>query len=131
MRSLDRFLVFGSDCTVREAPEPECRSRMTAWRNSWPASDVHVEWGVPGIEQAVAHGDGVVVVDVMSFSTMVAMVTARGATVRGLGADDIAAMGGRDAVAERLGAHVAGETRGDNDARFTLSPSSAARRRRR
>ncbi|HEX4492141.1 MAG TPA: ATP-binding cassette domain-containing protein [Acidimicrobiia bacterium] len=25
MRSLDRFLVFGSDCSVREAPEPEYR----------------------------------------------------------------------------------------------------------
>jgi ATPase subunit of ABC transporter with duplicated ATPase domains len=25
MRSFDRFLVFGSDCTVREAPEPENR----------------------------------------------------------------------------------------------------------
>jgi ATPase subunit of ABC transporter with duplicated ATPase domains len=25
MRSFDRFLVFGSDCTVKESPEPEYR----------------------------------------------------------------------------------------------------------
>ncbi|HEX4492142.1 MAG TPA: GNAT family N-acetyltransferase, partial [Acidimicrobiia bacterium] len=100
---------------------------MSAARNPWPAADIHVEWGVPGVEQAVARGDGVVVVDVMSFSTVVTLLTQRGATVRGLAPDDIATLGGRDAVAERLGAHVAGENRGDPSARFTLSPASASR----
>jgi 2-phosphosulfolactate phosphatase len=100
---------------------------VTVPGNPWPAADVHVEWAVPGIEQAIARGDGVVVVDVMSFSTMVALLTERGAVVRGLGPDDIEAMGGRAAVAEQLDAHLAGERRGDTDARFTLSPASASR----
>jgi 2-phosphosulfolactate phosphatase len=47
--------------------------------------------------------------------------------VRGVGPDDIAALGGREAVATRFDAHVAGETRGDRSAHFTLSPSSASR----
>lgn len=96
-------------------------------RDPWPAADVHVEWGIPGLEQAAGRGDGIVVVDVLSFSTLVALVTERGAQVRGLGPGDIDALGGRDAVAEALDAHVAGETRGDPGSRVTLSPSSATR----
>jgi len=88
---------------------------------------VHVEWGVPALEQAAARGDGIVIVDVMSFSTLVALVTERGAQLKGLGPGDIDALGGRDAVAQQLDAFVAGETRGDPSARVTLSPASAVR----
>jgi 2-phosphosulfolactate phosphatase len=93
----------------------------------WPGRQVHVEWGRAGLEQATARGDGIVIVDVLSFSTLVALVTERGAVVRALAPDDIAALGGRDAVARRFEAHVAGATRGDPEARVTLSPSSATR----
>jgi 2-phosphosulfolactate phosphatase len=96
-------------------------------RDPWPAADVHVEWGVPGLEQAARRGDGIVIVDVMSFSTLVALVTERGAMVRGLGPGDIDALGGRDAVAKALDAYVAGATRDDSSARVTLSPASATR----
>jgi len=103
--------------------EPSGRAR----RDPWPSADVHVEWGVSALEQAVARGDGIVIVDVMSFSTLVALVTERGARLRGLGPADIDRLGGRDAVAKELDAHVAGETRGDRSARVTLSPASATR----
>ncbi len=93
----------------------------------WPGRQVHVEWGRTGLEQATARDDGIVIVDVLSFSTLIALVTERGAVVRALAPDDIAALGGRDAVARRFEAHVAGEKRGDASARVTLSPSSAAR----
>jgi 2-phosphosulfolactate phosphatase len=93
----------------------------------WPGRQVHVEWGRAGLDQATARGDGIVIVDVLSFSTLVARVTERGATVRALAPDDIAALGGRDAVARRFEAYVAGEQRGDPEARVTLSPSSATR----
>ena len=93
----------------------------------WPGRQVHVEWGRTGLEQATERGDGIVIVDVLSFSTLVARVTERGATVRALAPDDIAALGGRDAVSRRFEAHVAGEQRADPAARVTLSPSSATR----
>lgn len=93
----------------------------------WPERTVHIEWGLAALEQAGSRGDGIVVVDVLSFSTLVALLTERGAVVRSLAPGDIAAMGGRAAVARRFDAHVAGATRDDATARFTLSPASAAR----
>jgi 2-phosphosulfolactate phosphatase len=93
----------------------------------WPGRQVHVEWGRTGLEQAAARDDGIVIVDVLSFSTLVALVTERGAVVRALAPDDIAALGGRGAVSRRFEAHVAGEQRADPTARVTLSPSSATR----
>jgi 2-phosphosulfolactate phosphatase len=93
----------------------------------WPARQVHLEWGRAGLEQATERGDGVVIVDVLSFSTLVALITERGAAVRALAPDAVAALGGRDAVARELAAHVAGENRDDASARVTLSPASAAR----
>ena len=63
----------------------------------------------------------------MSFSTLVTLVTERGASVCALAPEAITELGGRAAVAERFGAHVAGETRDDVTARVTLSPASAVR----
>jgi 2-phosphosulfolactate phosphatase len=101
--------------------------RSRALGEQWPTCQVHVEWGRAALDQATARGDGIVIVDVLSFSTLVALVTERGATVRALPPEGIEALGGRAAVAELFGAHVAGATRDDPTARVTLSPSSAER----
>ena len=94
---------------------------------TWPSTQVHVEWGRAGLEQAVARGDGIVIVDVLSFSTLITLVTERGAAVRALAPEAIEELGGRAAVAARFDAHVAGATRDDATARVTLSPASATR----
>ena len=106
-----------------EAPRERTGSPVV----TWPSSQVHVEWGRAGLEQAAARGDGIVIVDVLSFSTLVTLVTERGASVCALAPEAITELGGRAAVAERFGAHVAGETRDDVTARVTLSPASAVR----
>jgi 2-phosphosulfolactate phosphatase len=103
------------------------RERPSESFETWPTRRVHLEWGRAALDQASGRGDGIIIVDVLSFSTLVSLVTERGAAVRALAPDDIAELGGRAAVAERFDAHVSGQNRDDPTARFTLSPASAVR----
>lgn len=79
---------------------------------------MHVEWGTAGLREAGRLADVVVVVDVLSFSTAVAVATERGGIVHPHRAHDTYAV----KVANRLGAYLAGP-RGEG---FSLSPASMA-----
>jgi 2-phosphosulfolactate phosphatase len=79
---------------------------------------MHVEWGSRGLREVARLAEVVVVVDVLSFSTAVAVATERGALVHPHRAVDAYAV----KVAARLGAYLAGP-RGEG---FSLSPPSLA-----
>ena len=80
---------------------------------------MHLEWGVPGLREGGRLADVVVVVDVLSFSTAVAVAAAGGVDVHPVRAADHYAV----KVARRLDAHLAGQ-RGTG---VSLSPSSMVR----
>lgn len=89
----------------------------------WPAdAEIHVEWGSSGAALAADRGDVVVIVDVLSFSTSIVEITARGGSAIVLAPEQIAARGGRDAVADELGAVVVSRTRTTDE--LSLSPAS-------
>jgi 2-phosphosulfolactate phosphatase len=93
----------------------------------WPAAaQVHVEWGPVGARLAADRGDVVVIVDVLAFSTSVALTIERGGTALSYSADELDAMGGRDRAAATLNAEVVAKDRAATTARFSLSPASLA-----
>lgn len=77
---------------------------------------MHVEWGGPGLRDSGRQADVVVVVDVLSFTTAVAVACAAGVDVHPYRAHD----GYAARVADRLGARLAGDHRGQ----VSLSPPS-------
>jgi 2-phosphosulfolactate phosphatase len=81
---------------------------------------VHLEWGLTGLREGGRLADVVVVVDVLSFCSAVAVGVAAGVEVYPHRAADEYA----PKVAERLGARLAGERRA---AGLSLSPESVAR----
>lgn len=81
---------------------------------------MHLEWGRAGLREGGRLADVVVVVDVLSFSTAVAVAVAAGVTVYPLRATNASAYATR--VAERLGARLA-QARGEG---LSLSPPSLA-----
>lgn len=93
----------------------------------WPEADVHIEHGATAARLAAKRGDLVVVIDVLSFSTTLSIAVERGAAVAALSAEQIETLGGRDAVAESIDAHVVAKDRSDVDAKFTLSPASLSK----
>lgn len=78
---------------------------------------MHVEWGFAGLRESARLAETAVVVDVLSFSTTVSVAVGRGAAVYPVRPGD----GYAPAVAERLGAHLAGP----RGSRFSLSPATA------
>jgi 2-phosphosulfolactate phosphatase len=80
---------------------------------------MHLEWGLAGLREGGRLADVVVVVDVLSFSTSVAVAVAAGVTVHPMRADDAYA----PRIADRLGAHFASR-RGHE---VSLSPPTLAR----
>jgi 2-phosphosulfolactate phosphatase len=82
-------------------------------------ASVRVEWGAAAVERLGPDVDGVVVVDVMSFSTSVAVAVARGAYVYPYAWRDASAL----AYARGLGAEVAAIDRRLADG-WSLSPTS-------
>ncbi|MFG2200110.1 2-phosphosulfolactate phosphatase [Kitasatospora sp. NPDC048715] len=95
--------------------------------DAWPSHDVHVEWGVPGAALAAARGDAVVVVDVLSFSTTLAVAVDRGFACLVYSGAEIAEMGGREAAAERLRARALSKRRRVPPGALSLSPGSLTR----
>lgn len=80
---------------------------------------MHLEWGLAGLREGGRLADVVVVVDVLSFSTAVAVACARSVTVYPHRARDEYA----PRIARRLGAHLAGDRRDE----VSVSPSSLDR----
>lgn len=91
----------------------------------WPVdAQIHVEWGPSGARLAGDRGDVVVIVDVLAFSTSVALTVERGGTALSYSADELDAMGGRDRAAAALAAEIVAKDRAATTARFSLSPAS-------
>jgi 2-phosphosulfolactate phosphatase len=80
---------------------------------------MHLEWGRAGLREGGRLADVVVVVDVLSFSTAVAVAAAAGVEVHPVRAHDDYAV----RIADRLGAHLAGR----RGAAVSLSPPTLAR----
>ena len=91
----------------------------------WPADVAeHVEWGIPGALFAARRGDLVLIVDVLSFSTAVAEVIARGSVAFCYSPEALDAAGGRTAVAHRHDAAMLARRRNVGPGEFSLSPAS-------
>jgi 2-phosphosulfolactate phosphatase len=97
---------------------------MTLRFDPWPATQVHLEWGVTGARLAAERGDAVVVVDVLSFSTSVTIAAGRGVGCLVLPGPQLAALGGPDVVATRFGLRSAATKRTLGPDRLSLSPAS-------
>ncbi len=90
----------------------------------WPSCEVHVEWGPIGAELAAARGDIVVVVDVLSFSTALAVAVARDITCLVYSSAEIERTGGPDAAGTALRARPLSKNRRVPPGQLSLSPAS-------
>jgi 2-phosphosulfolactate phosphatase len=81
--------------------------------------DIRCEWGIAGVRHFAANSDAIVIVDVLSFSTCVAIAVGRGAVVYPYRWQDESAT----AYANSLGAVLAGSRR-QSLSGYSLSPAS-------
>ncbi|QDU82164.1 2-phosphosulfolactate phosphatase [Polystyrenella longa] len=93
----------------------------------WPDIEVHTEWGETGTALASERGDLVVIVDVLSFSTTLAVACGHGATILVYSTEELEIMGGRDQATRDLNAEIISRTRTSDPAFFSLSPASLSR----
>ena len=90
----------------------------------WPEAEIHLEWGVTGARLAASRGDAVIIVDVLSFSTSLAIACENDAKVLVYSLAEIEDMGGRDTVAKQLNALIVSKKRNPTPGAYSLSPSS-------
>jgi len=90
----------------------------------WPDSSVHVTWGSTGAALAAERGDVIVVVDVMSFSTTLAIAVARDFTCLVYTTAEIEELGGPALAAIRLNARPLGSRAKAAPGQPSLSPAS-------
>ncbi len=81
--------------------------------------DIRLEWGLNGIEQLAPISDVVIIVDVLSFSTSVDIITSNNASAYPYHWNDTSAQ----AYADSVGALLA-HKRNDSGENYSLSPSS-------
>ena len=90
----------------------------------WPEAEIHLEWGVAGARLAASRGDAVILVDVLSFSTSLAIACENGAQVLVYSPTELEDMGGRDAAATQLNALTISKHRNPKPGAYSLSPRS-------
>ena len=90
----------------------------------WPEAKIHLEWGVAGARLAASRGDAVILVDVLSFSTSLAIACENGAKVLVYSLAELEDMGGRDAAANQLNALIISKKRNPKPGAYSLSPRS-------
>jgi|GEM_PF-703370 len=90
----------------------------------WPASQVHVEWGATGARLGAARGDVIVVVDILSFSTTLAIAVSRDFSCLVFSPAEVAALGGIEQAAARFGARPLSRQRLVPPGQLSISPAS-------
>ena len=90
----------------------------------WPQCQVHVEWGPTGAGLAAARGDVIVVVDILSFSTTLAIAVSRDFACLVFSPAELDEMGGMQAAAAGLKARPLSKQRLVPPGQLSLSPAS-------